>query len=386
MSRLQERNTALSKVFWIILAIVIGAVFGYGAHIAYGEVEYFEDVIRIPIPANTTGTEKKATMTAQTDTLLEFTIKYRFHIAGNYTDWKEQILLDGGITPPDVTLCPERFYLDDDGITCYPIAKIPSNFVPIDKPKIVTKFEEKLEYYQEYPPDTYDKMDEMRKLEQLIECQNKQGIDNTVGIQDERIIWSSEYDETATVPKTGTASPLDIAIEECRAQLEAQLLAGRGEPTKEGDYLSAQDFFGREQPRHQDKAVINPEDWLYIPTQPEQKSIHDLIDAEAEAHEIICNSDRVTMQFKRQQVPPCTDEQLGIKGDYVEWNTTGVGEGKQTWYRSGQMNTSEGGGELPVDGWNMTPESEWTEEQSKKCNWSGQYLVPSEYLRIICGK
>lgn len=364
-----------SKIMLIGISTVIILL---GIPVAFAD--FYEETIKIPIPDHITGQDVKKQMTELTDNVLEYTITYRFYLGQNGTQWFIDELTSTPIMKPaDMTECPDGLYLALDGVSCLPHPE-ESGIVIEDKPKDLTKFEEKLEYYEANPPKTYDQQDEQRKLQELEEC--FEGLAQSRGIQSYGSFYTSEYDEVQSVPKTGEASPLDIAIERCHA--EAILLPILGDERKEGDVKSRQAYFGYVETPHSERAIIDEEYWAIVPTQPDQKSIHDLKDAEAEAHDIICNSDRVTIQFKRQQVPPCTAEQLGIKGDFEEWNNTGIGTGKPTWYRSESNLTTEGGGEIPVNGWNMTPEAEWTEEQQVKC--SGRDMqFPTAYERAICG-
>ena len=370
----------MNKAITIIILIIIASVFAYGWNLAYGD--FYEETIKLPIPDNITGQDHKKQLTELSDNVLEYTMTFRFYLGQNGTAWQDELLSEFGLSPPDVTLCPERFYLDEAGVTCYPLKdKPPSPEFIKTKPADLNMFEKKLQYYEEHPPTIYDQQDELYKLQELKEC--FEGLAQSRGIQNYGSFYTSGYDEILTTPKTGSASPLDIAIERCHA--EATLLPILGDDRQEGDILSRQSWFGVVEVPHGERAIIDEEYWSVVPTQPDQASIHDMKDAEWESHEIICNSDRVTIQFKHQQVPPCTNEQLGITEDaLLEMNDTGIGEGKQTYYRSGANNSSEGGGELPVNGWSMTPEAEWTEEQQVKC--SGRDMqFPNAYERAICG-
>lgn len=292
-----------------------------------------------------------------------------------------------------------------------PVDEPTSNFIPEEKPKELTTFEAKLEYYEENPPETYDQLDEMQKLETLKECENRQGIENLQGIQNERIIWSSKYIDTNPTPHTGVASPIDIAIQECIAQLQAELLSGRGRPTIEGEFLSAQDFFERLQPTHQEMVIINEDDWPEIFThenylQPKQEDF-------SPEQQLMCNSNKVLPEYKQEN--GCSPEQIAILCIAVEcqpdemvmntavangsaWISGLVGDGNffNGWDTASILarmaggtdhhhyTHPDGGGVLPTEGWNMTPESEWTDEQRVKC---GQVEgVATAYERAICGQ
>ena len=130
------------KAITIILTIIVGSVFAVGISNVYGET--YTELIEIPIPDNIVGMESKKQLTQLTDDVLEYTITLRFHLGQNGTEWFEKELTEVGITPPDVTLCPDRFYLDLDGITCYPILSTPTISEETTKPKILTEYEEDL--------------------------------------------------------------------------------------------------------------------------------------------------------------------------------------------------------------------------------------------------
>lgn len=316
-----EARSELSKLFWLVAAIIIVIVFGYGAHLSYGET--FEDHIKIPIPDNSTGIEKKARLTIMTDELLEFTVTYRFYFDGNATKYFDDIFAEDGFKPPDVTVCPERFYLDEDGVTCYPISAKPpeSNFVPQEMPRYFDDYEEAKEYFEENDPKTYQELVYSEKLQVLDLCQR--GTTEARGIQDVDSYIIANYNVTETTPKghkvliNTPEGELDLAIEECLAQrfiLEPETL---GEYTK-----SRGEFFGLDQPRHQDKAVIDEDDWPMIFTHENYVSPNQF----ETARDIICNSDRVVNSFKRLQDPPCSDEQMGISHDQTGYD---IGNGKK---------------------------------------------------------
>jgi len=332
-------------------------------------------------------------------------------------------LLNEGLTPPDVTLCPERFYLDGD--TCYP-NPTDSNFIPEDKPDDLVRFEEKLEEYKDKPPTRYDDLDEYFKLQILDKC--LQGLENTRGIQGIREFYTSGFDEDTTIPKATEASPLDIAIQECLAQLNhLEPLLGRGRATLEGEFLSAQDFFGSIQPYHADKANSSIESyWSVIPTH-ESDSLDFRKDAGAQnyikreaitAQELMCESEFVTLKYKIQQ--GCQDITVYHNGEASVYNQgftgnerpndTGIGKGETdrintityviNWTEEAQIEKIQAdidkakalqmfhfnvanlgiknpppqlnqNLQLPIEGWDMVPESQRSQEL-KDCYNSNQ--------------
>ena len=174
----------MSKSVAVIL-ILFAAICAVGAVNVYGDT--YTELIEIPIPDNITGMESKKQLTTLTDDLLEYTIVLRFHLGQNGTEWFEDELTDVGVQPPDVTHCPDRFYLDDDGVTCYPIINEPhpEEFIPEEKPKDLITFEEDLEEFLDGKvPVDKDEIDYYNQLLELDEC--LQGLMQAQGIQNIR--------------------------------------------------------------------------------------------------------------------------------------------------------------------------------------------------------
>ena len=82
-------NSTLSNRFWILLAIVVIAVFSYGAHLAYGET--FEAFVSFPIQDNVKQTDVLKQIITMTDNMFEFQITYRF-TADEVKQWDEENL------------------------------------------------------------------------------------------------------------------------------------------------------------------------------------------------------------------------------------------------------------------------------------------------------
>ena len=206
----------------ILIIVIIGAVFAVGVKNVYGDT--YTELIEIPIPDDITGIESKKQLTELTDDLIEYTITMRFHLGQNGTEWFIEELTDAGVSPPDVTLCPDRFYLDEDGITCYPIITQP---IPIDEQKIPEEFKrflKDLERFDEDPPTKPSEIDYYEQLKFLQMCyrvteQNQQslGVTQTDGFAVSNL-WIETYGELLkSFQITGNTAILQKAIEECFA-------------------------------------------------------------------------------------------------------------------------------------------------------------------------
>jgi len=294
----------MSKALKIILVIIIGSVFAVGISNAHGET--FEDHLSFPIPENVISTEKKGHLESVTDTELVMSFTYRFTLGQNGTEWIERLYLNNPITPPADIDCPDRFTKNDDG-QCVPV--IVENDFP-EKPDDLVTFENRLiELDEKEGAISADDWQERKSLQDLLECH--QGLDQTKGIQSIRSFWTSAYDKDSLIPIAGDADVIDLAIEECRGQKEIERMSGRGEPTRVGDYLSAQDYFGSMTPTHQDKAIVN---WERVPNHSDTSSAKirqgQIIDTFIKDQSLMCNSDKVLPSFKVKN--GCNMEQINI--------------------------------------------------------------------------
>jgi len=300
------RQNIQSDSGFVELMLFLSAVIIIGS-LAYAHAETFQDVINFPIPDNITGQEKKGQLTTLTDDLLEFTVTYRFHLGQNGTAWFEKILTETGLIPPDITLCPDRFYLGEDGETCYPNPPIPSNFIPDERPPIDKQYETDYERFLKNPPNTVADKDYFALLQELKTCMR--GINESKGIAttEQFAVSTSALDENylQSFELDGPHRTLALAVQECIA-IKTVL-----NPVTLGmEALHKGEYFGYIEIPHELRAIVNPDDWPIVPTQPPQKSLHDFIMEEETAKDIICNSDRVTVAFKNQQ--GCSLEQMRI--------------------------------------------------------------------------
>ncbi len=206
-----------------LILLLVGIIFAIGIHNVYGET--FEDVISFPIPDNITGQEKRGTLITLTDDLLEMQFTYRFHLGQNGTEWFEEIIKELGLTPPDVTLCPDNFYLDEDGVTCYPIIDEPelplltTDLTPPTFKGFVADFKK----FEEKNPEATSEKDYHALLKSLQMCyrqseENQQslGVTQTDGF----VVSATMIDDFGIFLKsydlTGRHSLLEKAIEECK--------------------------------------------------------------------------------------------------------------------------------------------------------------------------
>lgn len=292
----------------IILAIVlVGLICTVWAIPIIAYAETFQDVINFPIPDNITGQEKRGQLTTLTDDLLEFTVTYRFYLGQNGTAWFDEILAEIGLSPPDITLCPDRFYLGEDGETCYPNPPIESNFIPDKRPPIDKQYEADYERFLESPPRTVADKDYFALLQELKTCMR--GINESKGIAttEQFTVSTSALDEDylQSFELDGRHRQLANAVQECIA-IKTVL-----NPVTLGiEALHKGEYFGYLEVPHGERAIVDEEAWITIPTQGEQLSLHDFVMEEQEAHDIICNSDRVTVAFKHQT--GCSLEQMRI--------------------------------------------------------------------------
>jgi len=311
----------MDKLFYLGVTLIVIILIFLPVMNAFAET--FEDVINFPIPDNITGQEKKGQLTTLTDDLLEFTVTYRFHLGQNGTAWFEEILKEIGLSPPDITLCPDRFYLDEDGETCYPVPPIPSNFIPDDRPAIDKQYETDYEQFLQSPPTTVADKDYFALLEELRTCMR--GINESKGIAttEQFAVSTSALDENylQSFELDGPHRTLALAVQECIA-IKTVL-----NPVTLGvESLHKGEYFGYVETPHEERAIVNEDDWPTVPTQPPQKSLHDFVMEEQEAFDIICNSDRVTVAFKHQT--GCSPEQIskpcpecvisGYDGEYYQ--------------------------------------------------------------------
>jgi hypothetical protein len=363
----------------IFLGIVLTVIFALGVVQVYGET--YQELIEIPIPANVTGMESKKQLTILTHDLLEYTITLRFHLGQNGTEWFDKELTDsGGITPPDVTQCPDRFYLDLDGVTCLPILGTPPIFE--DKPEQLIKYEIDLEKLEEIDDDTQtrESLEYEEKLQTLREC--LQGLQQAKGIQSIRSFftsdWEGNYEDLYPNDHRGNDGILDRAIQECIA--EEVLLPMLGIERGEDDVRSPQGWFGIIQPYHGDRAIIDEDVWSQVPTH-ETNSLTEhyqkSFEQNQEAFDRMCATEFVSTPFKIQQ--GCEMPQIVFEGESN--NPTGVGGGKVVTDK--QIDSTDGGGDISK-GWNMTPLADRTQEQMVRCAVDLK-LAGNSYLRALCG-
>jgi hypothetical protein len=210
------------KAVTIILGIIVASVFAVGVSNVYGDT--YTELIEIPIPDNITGMESKKQLTTLDDNILEYTITLRFFLGENGTKWFEEELTDVGITPPDVTLCPDRFYLDEDGVTCYPIIENPILIEDFQEtPSVFDTFVKDLERFEKDPPTKPSEIDYYEQLKYLQMCyrvteQNQQslGVTQNDGFAVSNL-WIEEFGHLLkSFQLTGNPAILEKAIEECK--------------------------------------------------------------------------------------------------------------------------------------------------------------------------
>lgn len=288
----------MSTLFWILLSIVIIAVFSYGAHLAYGET--FEAVVSFPIPDNVKQTDVRKQIITMTDNMFEFQITYRF-TADEVKQWYEENLAENEIFNPE---CEFGYNAVTNECLDEVIPPIESNFVPEKKTEILRKYEADIVRFESKYPITKDQLDYFYQLQFLAECQ--QGLDQSRGIQDERSVTYSEFSFDSSIPRAGhiagNAGDLKIAIEECLGQIKLMVLVG--DERADDDYRSKQSYFLEPQVFHGDIPIYDKEFWASIPTH-ESDSLkltdHAFEVENLTAWERMCESVNVTEKFKLQQ-------------------------------------------------------------------------------------
>ena len=188
---------------WYIVFAALLFVSMIGASLAFGEE--FEDNIKIPVPSNVTGVEKKANLSTLSENLLEFTITYRFHLGENGTQWYEEIL--------------EKYTIGE------PVKTNSTDIVPevvIDMtPDFMKPFEQDYENFLDDPPLRPSDKEYFELLKALAECER--GINQSLGVfkQDRFAVSQTWINDAEAYLKgydlTGRHAQLLKAIEECQA-------------------------------------------------------------------------------------------------------------------------------------------------------------------------
>ena len=173
---------------------------------------------------------------------------------------------------PDVltgstTTCPDRFDIQEDGVTCLPKeCKDGYHFTSdyycekdavepeIIHDRVIAPFERQLEQYEQNPPKTWNELDEKWKLEHLIKCWY--GLDSTRGIQTEKSFVTSSWSEESSVPKATDISVIDRAIAQCNAQTVMLEILGHGR--NDDTVRSPQGWWGMVEPSHTERAKDVP--------------------------------------------------------------------------------------------------------------------------------
>jgi len=165
------------------------------------------------------------------------------------------------------TICPDRFYLIDDGVTCMPVncedgyhhntafecVADPEPEIPIlskDHQRLI----DKLDYYEDFPPKTFDQLTEKWKLEHLSLCWY--GIDQARGIQTESSFVTSTWIEDQDKVYASNIYLIDRAITICTAQ--TTMLEILGDVRKPGDVRTKQGWWGIVSPSHGELAKDVP--------------------------------------------------------------------------------------------------------------------------------
>jgi len=270
-----SRSTAL-------ILILVAAIFVIGANNVFG----------VEVTVDTPEIEDSATITKNT-TETKDTVLIPFEPLGRVCGWNDaginwicewdpnRINLDEAfyanntaVADPVIastTVCPDRFYLIDDGITCMPIncedgfhhdtrfecVADPVPDIPIislDHQRLV----DKLDYYEDNPPKTFTQLNEKWKLEHLSLCWY--GINQGRGIQTLDSFVTSTWIEDQDKVYASNVHLIDRAITICTAQ--TTMLEILGDVRQPGDVRTRQGWWGIVSPTHAEVGV-SPGDPIY---------------------------------------------------------------------------------------------------------------------------
>jgi len=213
-------------IFLILLAIyVYSQAANAEEHIQPDESwVYYEQLIKFPIPLNNTGMSHLCSLNSINDDQMFVTCQWIINFDKDGKKWYDDLQAEEGVKPPQDTVCPERFYLDEDGVTCYPIydtPKIPGLVGEIPPP--LKRFIADRDRFDEDPPRKISEKDYYEKLKFLQMCyrqtetnQQSLGVTQTDGFAVSNL-WIEDFGIfLKSYDLTGSHAVLDKAIEECK--------------------------------------------------------------------------------------------------------------------------------------------------------------------------
>ncbi len=306
--------TKNEKVILAIIGATILTVFGIGATNAFAEEQiYYEPRFKFPIPSenNIERIIEKCGLEAINDIEMHIQCDFIIKFSEDGMSWWVELVEQIGLTSED----KQR---KDLGLEDPILVKIPTRY---DNDLII--LDEKIakeEHLSEAEEEYY------ALLTSLDQCQR--GLDQARGIQETSsftvgTITISDDPEWSpvNVERSGAHKDLAMALQECLAQ-RIHLLPMLGDYRAEGDVQSRQSWFGEIQKYHGDLADDIPEWSVDRMTQEANANFQQMT-----PHEILCESDKVSRNFKRDQ--GCTEAQVTPPCKTCNPTTLGIGEGKR---------------------------------------------------------
>jgi len=209
----------------IILFLILFAIYVYSQAANAEEQQYYEPKFRFPIPnaENIESMAERCGLDSISDVAMVIKCEFIIMFGEDGKVWYEVLVEESGFRAPDVTLCPERFYLDEDGITCLPILDTPTPIEEQVVPKELERFVRDLQRFQEDPPTKPSEIDYYEQLKFLQMCyrqteanQQSLGVTDTDGFAVSNL-WIDDFGAfLKSFELTGNQAVLEKAIEECK--------------------------------------------------------------------------------------------------------------------------------------------------------------------------
>ncbi len=257
----------MNKFYYVIAALIIGTIFAIGATNAFGQLinsTVTEDTILVPF-------EPLGRVCGWNDAGVNWICEWdpnRINLDEVFVDNSTVTIIDNPVEA-STTVCPDRFVLQEDGITCLPIECEDGFYLdltdlscqpdPVPDMPIISvdhqRLVDKLDYYEDNPPKTFDELNEKWKLEHLSLCWY--GIDQARGIQTEASFVTSTWIEDSEKVYASNIHLIDRAITICTAQ--TTMLEILGDVRKPGDVRTKQGWWGIVSPSHGELAKDVPQ-------------------------------------------------------------------------------------------------------------------------------
>ena len=293
-----ERRSNLTKAIIIVL-ILVGIIFAIGINNVYGEEQrYYEPRFKFPLPSesNIAGIVEKCGLQAINDIQMHIQCDFIIQFSEDGMSWWVELVEQIGLVSADEE--PKVVLGDEE----------PTPALTIIEEKFIVELEKLEEIIADPDVELTPTEEEFYELlTQYAECYR--GYDQARGIQSEgswRVgaIFMGDNPEYSPVniERGQIHSILARAVQECLAQ-NIHLLPALGDYRAEGDVQSRQSWFGVPQVYHGDLADDVPT-WSANRVNEESNFGY----KQMTPHEILCESEMVSRNFKRDQ--GCTFEQI----------------------------------------------------------------------------